>query len=66
MQHRVELARDQHRFDGLMSGRRVSLNPGGGSNSTSSSISENHSIDLCGTPYSLSRMPRIQSMALTW
>ncbi len=31
-----------------------------------SSSSGTHSIDFCGTPYSCSRMPRIQTMAVAW
>ena len=46
-------------------GSRVSFRSGCGVNSMSSSSSANHSIDLCGTPYSCSRMPRIQCPAET-
>ena len=49
----------------LSCGSRVILRPGGGVKSTSSSSSATHSTDLCGTPYSCSRMPRIQWIAVT-
>ena len=37
---------------------------GGGVKSMLSSNSENHSMDLWGTPYSCSKMPRIHNWAL--
>ncbi len=48
------------------SGILVILSPDACLNSMSSSRSATHSMDLCGTPYSCSRMPRHQLAAVSW
>ena len=49
-ERRIDLARDQHVLERLILGDLRNVETGGGVNSTSSSSSLSHLIDLCGTP----------------